>query len=117
MVKLAGVAYSRKHKTEVPVYIVYGDIMTLLDGEGQAIKIYREKLLGRNTLKKAPPEYWAIELAVSKGFSLDEWAAMDIHNRAKIMAQHYLKAMIEVVDAHYKEQDDAINRATDKKGK
>lgn len=96
---------------QIPVYVVYSDIMNLLDGEGQAIKIYREKLLGRSALSKAPPEYWAIELSLSKGFSLDEWKAMDIHNRAKIMAQHYLKAMIEVVDAHYKEQDDAIKRA------
>lgn len=82
--------------------------MEFIEGQGEAGERYKEKIIGKTAMKRAPGEYWEIEIAFHKRYTLAGWRAEDAHNRAKIMAQHYLKGMIEFVDAHYKEQDDAL---------
>jgi len=78
---------------------------------------YREKIIGKTCLTSVPQEYWDISVVVeSKGFSLEQWYGFSLDDRAKILAHHYLKNMVEVIDAHYKEQEEAKERIGKKGG-
>jgi intergrase/recombinase len=71
---------------------------------------YREKIIGKTALQSAPQEYWDIGMVIEMRIPLSVWKAMPIDDRAKILAQHYLHNMIQVIDAHYKEQDEIMKK-------
>ena len=73
-------------------------------------KQYKEKIIGKTALQSAPGEYFEIDMIIEMGIMPEAWRGMNLHDRAKILAQRYLKNMIEIVNSHYKEQDDIIKR-------
>lgn len=100
--------------------------MELLDYESpdkserqQAVaKKYREKIIGKTCLVYAPSRYWEVGAIHDMGIEPENWKHYSIHARAELMARRYVKSMIEVVDAAYREEDESRRRAAaDKKNK
>lgn len=71
---------------------------------------YKEKIFGKTSLKAAPKEYWDIGLLLELNISLAAWREYDIDDKARILAHRYIKNMIEVIDAHYREQEEIRKR-------
>lgn len=121
--RLCGLAYSRRWKVDMPTYAVYQDVMELFDGDknterGKEIaKRYKEKIIGKTCLTYAPSRYWQIGAVHDMGIEPDVWDSYHIHARAELMARRYIKNMVEVIDAAYKEEDDAKKRQLDKNRK
>lgn len=117
--EFSGLIWSRKHKQHLPVYQVYEDVMKVLyfvNDEGTEIyKSAREKILGKEYLKSAPPEYWEVLGAIDMGYSLEEWDTMSLRNRARILASRYVKNMVEIITAYYEEMEERLKKLNDKK--
>lgn len=89
--------------------------MAFMNVNDPAAKKYKDKVIGKTALERAPQEYWNIGAAMDMRISPSEWKTLEIHDRAKLLARHYLKNMIEVIDAHYKEQESEIEKLGKKK--
>ena len=97
---------------EMPIECVYEDVMDLLNGVNQSseemkakMSQYKDKIIGKTALISAPQEYFNIGLIIETNIHLHHWEQYDLHRKAKVMARHYLKNMLEVINAHYNEQD------------
>jgi hypothetical protein len=119
--RLCGLSYSRRYKKPLPTYAVYQDVMELLtpgeiDSEVQADlkRRYKEKIIGKTCLVTAPSEYWTIGAIWERGMTFHQWNAYTIEEKAKTLARMYVKSMIEVIDAHYDEEDDQKKREAEK---
>jgi hypothetical protein len=73
-------------------------------------KKHRERVLGKTALIDAPTDYYNARMIVEMGVSLLEWNAYPIHDRAKIIAAQHLKNMGDVIDRHYEQLDEALER-------
>lgn len=110
--RLCGLSYSRRNKQDLPTYVVYQEIMEILDGTyageygKELAQKYKDKIIGKTALKTAPSRYFEIGAVIDMGIEPPVWESYDIHWRAEIMARRYVKNMIEVIDAYYKDQDD-----------
>jgi len=108
-------------RCKLPITQVYTEIMAVLDGDNipndldpfVADKMRRmaydrrKKILGSTSLKSAPEEFYLLNEIRDMKISLISWNKLDIHEKAKIIAHRRLKSMIEIIDAYYREQDDA----------
>lgn len=65
---------------------------------------YRKQVLGDSCFKSAPSEYHEINLICELKMSPETWENLSLEHKAKIMAVHYLKNMVDTIDAHYKAQ-------------
>lgn len=95
------------------MWLVYTDIVRFVEKavEKNPEHIqYKVDLLGPDTIVDAPERYYDIAMVRDLGISLLEWDSPDrypLRNKAEIRAQSYLKNMVDVVERHYKMQDDA----------
>ena len=117
--ELSGLAWSDKHKQDIPIVYVYNDVMELLNKDDDRAKKHKEKILGKTCLSSAPDKYWEVGAVIDMGISYIEWKLrLPIDDRAMILARRYIKGMIEIVDAHREEIERAIEaRRTPKGGK
>jgi hypothetical protein len=69
---------------------------------------YKEKIFGKSPIKGAPQEYWNIGLVLEQGGvgAMEQWETMDDQLKAKILARVYLNNMVEVIKAHWEQQDE-----------
>jgi hypothetical protein len=117
---LAPTVYSRKYYCDLPVWFVYNYIIAKVEKDAKEepptsnkYKKYKADLLGEDTIKTAPERYWDIQLALELGISLTDWDSLDkypLRAKAEIRAQKFLKGMVDVVERHYKLQDEALER-------
>ena len=116
--KMQGTAWSRQHNALLPVMDVYDEIMSILNGNNikdddpkakekrSRAADYKGKIMGRTALKRAPIAYWDVGLVVEAGIvQFSEWKEYDLEDKAIYMAHRFLKNAIEVINAHYNEQD------------
>lgn len=82
--------------------------MTVIDADTDQARAYKEKIVGKTSLKRAPSRYWQIGIIVEMNVPMITWEQYTMEQKAEIMARHYIKNMIAVVDAHYDEQDRAL---------
>lgn len=78
---------------------------------------YREKVLGKTCLKYAPPGYWETGFILEHNIPINLWNTFSLDEKARLMAQRYLKNMVETIDRHYEEQDNAKKRQEEKNAK
>lgn len=69
-------------------------------------KRYRKQVLGETCLVTAPQEFWELTLMAELKIQPNEWDLLSVDNQAKIMARQYLRNMVDVLDAHYRAQDE-----------
>ena len=98
--------YSRKVGGYRPVYEVYDDIMLILNKSVEKDNgRYKERILGRNIVHYAPSEYHELSVVIEHNL-LSVWYNISIVERMRLLAKIYLKGMIDVVDAHWKAQEE-----------
>lgn len=74
--------------------------MNLLSGSSDAMRKYKEELLGSSTEVDTPDEYTYIGLARDMGMSYTAFKSIPILDRAKTIAQLYLSNMVDVIRRH-----------------
>jgi hypothetical protein len=67
---------------------------------------YKERIVGKNLLVSAPREYWDMSIIRELGISIDEWWSYDDDHRAQYLAHQYLKSMLDVIEAYYRDRDE-----------
>jgi hypothetical protein len=113
---LSPIAWSRRFKRPLPAFLVYQHVMQELNLDDPRAKKHRERVLGKSALIDAPTDYYNSRMIVEMGISLLEWRAYPIHDRARIIAAQHLKTMMDVIDAHYRELDETMERIEREKG-
>lgn len=107
-------AWSRRWKEHIPIRIVYDDLMELIgDEDDELSKGYREKIMGKTCVNGFSIEYLELGIVEDKVMPHSEWRTWDLHDRAKYMARRYLKNMADIIDNHYREQDEENRRSQD----
>lgn len=120
---MCGLSHSDRYNADIPTWNVYQDVMELLSGESQSdrgkknVAKYRERIIGKTCLVQAPSRYHEIGAVHDMGITPELWASYSIHARAELMARRYIKNMIEVIDAFYKEKEDAKKRDEERRKK
>lgn len=61
---------------------------------------YRESLLGADILASAHPRYFEISVMLRLGYTIAEWRALPLQERAEIITVHKLNNMVEVLERH-----------------
>lgn len=79
-------------------------------------KKHKERVLGKTALIDAPTAYYDARMVIDMGVSLLEWRNYPIHDRARIIATKHLGNMMDVIDGHYRELDDTMERLGKKDG-
>lgn len=92
----------------------YDNVMKFLNRDDEKVKEYKKRVIGKTALVSAPQEYHSISIIKELGISIAEWESYSVEHRAKLTAHHYLKIMIEVIDNHYKEQEDEMKKVVPK---
>lgn len=84
---------------------MYEDLLPVLE---KAPEEYREKIFGKTPIRGAPQDYWDIGLVLEQGGvgAMEQWEKMDVQLKAKILARVYLNNMVEVIKAHWEQQDE-----------
>lgn len=108
---LSPIAYSERHKRNIPVLDIFEDISLLINQDTDKAKAYKKKLLGETVIVGAPNDYWDIGLTLEAKIPLDQWEKMDIHTRAKIQARTQLHNITEIIKHHYELMAEARERA------
>lgn len=108
--KLSGAAFSRKYKKLTPIWIVYQDVMSMLNKDDERAVKAKEEIIGKTALETAPEEYWTIGIIHELGITYPDWKEYELTDKAILIARHYLSNMIQIIDGYYKYIDDAMKR-------
>lgn len=104
----------------LPVWEVYSQVMEILylqakdDHTRNLVEKYRKQVLGDSCFHEAPELYHEVGLATELQIVPSIWKSYSMDDRARIMARRYAANMIDLIDAHYKAQDE--NRKKNKSG-
>lgn len=74
--------------------------MKLLEGRSEAVAKYKEELLGSSTEVDSPDLYNLINVAKQLNIPYPRFKKIEIHDRAKMIAQHYLENMVDLIRRH-----------------
>lgn len=113
---MGGYVKTNKKGKIVHITEAYDMVMRFLDHdpENEKKKEYRKRVIGNTALVSAPQEYYTLSIIKELGISIDEWESYSVEHRAKLTAHHYLKIMIEVIDNHYREQEEEMKKIAPK---
>lgn len=108
VLKMCGYVKSHRHKDAPrPMTEVYKNVMAELDSlDKQHNGQYKERVIGKNLLVSAPREYWDMSIIRELGISISEWWSYDDDDRAQFVAHQYLKSMLDVIEAYYRDRDE-----------
>ena len=66
---------------------------------------YRRELLGPMHIINASPEYWEYLMMIELQITPEKWRALSIDDRCKIRAARQIKGMLELVEHHWRTQE------------
>lgn len=78
----------------------YNRIMKLLENTSDAMTKYKEELLGSSTEFRNPDLYNLMEIGKEVAGTYLDFVEQPIRMQAKLIAQHYLSNMVEIVKRH-----------------
>lgn len=112
MQSIGGYVKTNKKGRIVHITEAYDMVMRFLNhnSEDEKKKEYRKRVIGNTALVSAPQEYYNLGIIKELGISISDWESYPIEHRAKLTAHHYLKIMIEVIDNHYREQEEEMKK-------
>lgn len=116
MHKLGGYIKTKPKGEIIHVTEAYERVMKLLNKDDERIKEYRKRVVGDTAHISAPSEYHILGIIKELGITIVDWDSYPITHRAKLLAHHYIKSMVEVIDRHYEEQERERERAFSKTG-
>lgn len=116
MQSIGGYVRTNKKGKVVHITEAYDMVMRFLNhnADDEKKKEYRKRVIGNTALVSAPQEYYTLSIIKELGITIMEWELYPVEYKAKLTAHHYLKIMIEVIDNHYREQEDEMKKVMPK---